>query len=149
MLTPERKIPTYTAPWWSEELHKAHLIVKYWKIATSIKCCQSTDQTPLDQLKTEISIEYDVYQGEPKRSISGQLRRAIKRCRKCRNNSSQLRQQFLEKLAGEWVTAKAPTQAAIVCRIKTAERRKTMNRKLQTYLKPISHGGLTQVDIPE
>eukprot|EP00957_Ditylum_brightwellii_P007882 596899-Ditylum_brightwellii.AAC.1 len=126
MLTPERKIPTYTAPWWSEELHKAHVIVKYWKIAISIKCRQSTDQTPLNQLKTEIGIEYNVYQGKPKQTVNGQLCKAIKHCRKCRNNSFQLHQQFLEKLTGEWVTAKAPTRAAIVCRIKTAELQKIM-----------------------
>eukprot|EP00957_Ditylum_brightwellii_P002617 200966-Ditylum_brightwellii.AAC.1 len=86
----------------------------YQKIAISIKCHQSTDQTPLDQLKTETAIEYDVYQGKPKQSIRGQLRRAIKHCRKCRSNSFQLRKQFLEKLAGEWVTTKAPTRSAIV-----------------------------------
>eukprot|EP00957_Ditylum_brightwellii_P166545 12677355-Ditylum_brightwellii.AAC.1 len=66
------------------------------------------DRTPLDQIAKEIGIDYDVFQGDPKRSISGQLRRAIKHCKRCWNNSFQLCQQFLERLAGEWVTAKAP-----------------------------------------
>eukprot|EP00957_Ditylum_brightwellii_P049243 3736794-Ditylum_brightwellii.AAC.1 len=107
------------------------------------------DQTPLDRIATEIGIDYNVLQGNPKRTISGQLCRAIKHGKKCWNNSFQLCQQFLERLAGEWVTAKAPNQAAIVHRIKTAEHQKTMYCKLQTYLKPNSHGGLTQVDVPE
>ena len=31
MMEPEKEIPKRDLPWWSEELHKAHLLVKYWK----------------------------------------------------------------------------------------------------------------------
>ena len=31
MMEPENEIPKRDLPWWSKELHKAHLLVKYWK----------------------------------------------------------------------------------------------------------------------
>eukprot|EP00957_Ditylum_brightwellii_P006036 457543-Ditylum_brightwellii.AAC.1 len=37
MLSPEQKLKLFQAAWWLKDLHKAHLIVKYWKVVISQK----------------------------------------------------------------------------------------------------------------
>eukprot|EP00957_Ditylum_brightwellii_P126700 9657272-Ditylum_brightwellii.AAC.1 len=76
MLTPEKKIKWFNTPWWSEEIHKAHLIVKYWKLKLWLLKQQDSDTMYLDKIIQQLGPDYDVFQGNPNRKPSSQLWKA-------------------------------------------------------------------------
>jgi hypothetical protein len=90
-----KPIPKY---WWSVKLHKAHLLVKYWTLQLSIIRNNFDGQEALADLTIQLS-DKDIFQGNPNKTIYGQIRYAKKKRKALRNNSFELRQEFLAKLA--------------------------------------------------
>eukprot|EP00957_Ditylum_brightwellii_P058243 4416398-Ditylum_brightwellii.AAC.1 len=60
MLDVEKKIPQQHRPWWSEELHKAYLVVRYWRRQITYKKRGKEDLDILHKLVDEIGIEIEV-----------------------------------------------------------------------------------------
>ena len=138
-------IPTY---WWSETLHIRHQLVKYWKLKLSATRIASNVEEALANLEIELA-DTDLYQGDPERSILGQIRKAYKLRRDARNNSFQLRQDFLEKLAEEEAARNGnSTKEKILRSMRRAEAQRRMYKILNQYLKPDDRAGITQIDVP-
>jgi hypothetical protein len=100
MIKSEKALATLPTYWWSDTLHKRHLIVKYLKLKLSEIRVKSDVQEALNQLKLELA-DRDIYQGNRDRPILSQIQLAFKKRREARNNSFELQQSFLEKLAEE------------------------------------------------
>eukprot|EP00957_Ditylum_brightwellii_P148939 11339255-Ditylum_brightwellii.AAC.1 len=90
MLTPEMKLKIAHATWWSEEVHNAHLVVKYCKVKLSQKNNNFNVEHTLEQIKEKLELEVDIYQGDPERKLIAQLYKTLKHKRKCRTNSFNL-----------------------------------------------------------
>eukprot|EP00957_Ditylum_brightwellii_P143252 10914255-Ditylum_brightwellii.AAC.1 len=126
------------------------MIVKYWRQRiTFLKRGKEDTKTLRQKLEDEIGVEVDIYQGNILRTSGGQLRKAVKYMKKCRNSSYNLRQECLESRAEELTTENEKEKAQIVQQIRSTESRKVMYRVLKRYLKPEDRAGLTQVDVPE
>lgn len=84
MLESERQIPVRYQSWWSEELHQAYILVKFWKKKCFFQRRRVEHNVVLDQFEQEL-FNVDVYQGTPNRTPMGQLRKVAKQ--KIRANS--------------------------------------------------------------
>ena len=103
MLQPEKEIPIRNLPWWSEELHKAHLLAKYLKIRRKYTWRGKPFHPEI--LKREIElVDIDVYQGNTNWMMTTQLRKAKKNRQRIRNNGYEIRRQFQERLESELIT---------------------------------------------
>eukprot|EP00978_Attheya_sp_CCMP212_P047144 scaffold421241_cov56-Attheya_sp.AAC.2 len=80
----------------------------------------------------------DSFQGDEKKTIYIQIRFAKKKRKELRNNSFELRQQFLENLAEEEAALQKDNskKEQILCSIKKTESQKRMYAIMQRYLKP-------------
>eukprot|EP00957_Ditylum_brightwellii_P204459 15339346-Ditylum_brightwellii.AAC.2 len=78
MVSSEQAVKIFQATWWSEEVHKAHLLVKYWKIVISQQRNDMQDDEVLTEIKEKVGLEYNIFQGDPLRKHSNQLRKATK-----------------------------------------------------------------------
>eukprot|EP00957_Ditylum_brightwellii_P147714 11247992-Ditylum_brightwellii.AAC.1 len=83
-------MPVHHTAWWSEKLHDAHITVKYWRVTLSLEKRRQEDDELLERIKQSIRDDYDIYQGDRSRITSGQLCRAKKERKNCRNNSFKL-----------------------------------------------------------
>ena len=103
MLQPEKEILIRNLPWWSEELHKSHLLVKYWKIQR--KYTRRGDPFHPEILKREMKLtEVDIYQGARNQRMTMQLRKAKKNRLRIRNNGYEISKQFLERIESDLIT---------------------------------------------
>jgi hypothetical protein len=95
-------------------------------------------------LKLEVELaDVDLYQGDEGRSIQGQIRKAFKLRKAAQNNSFQLRQDFLEKLAEEEAALNEnSTKEKILRSMRRTEAQRRMYRILNQYLKPADRGGI-------
>eukprot|EP00957_Ditylum_brightwellii_P171726 13073464-Ditylum_brightwellii.AAC.1 len=66
-------MPPFPNHWWSEPLHKAHLIVKYWEMVLSFKWNNINRTAQLEKLEEEIGPEEDIYHGDTEKTSLGQL----------------------------------------------------------------------------
>ena len=103
MMEPENEIPKRDLPWWSKELHKAHLLVKYWKAKHFYTIRGEPFHENLLARENEL-LDVNIHQGDHTRPISSQIRKAKKNRRMIRARSYEKRQQFLEKLADDTAT---------------------------------------------
>eukprot|EP00957_Ditylum_brightwellii_P067497 5123696-Ditylum_brightwellii.AAC.2 len=127
MLEPEHKIPIPHRAWWSDTVCNAHIIVQYWKIKLSLLCNKQHDESILEEIHDQLDPNQDVYQGNTQRSASAQLWLAKKLRKKCRNNSYQLWQEFLEYLAKDFMDGDGNAyKATIIQRIKDRESKQCM-----------------------
>eukprot|EP00978_Attheya_sp_CCMP212_P008857 scaffold20822_cov52-Attheya_sp.AAC.3 len=148
LILSEKSLPTIPTYWWSETLHIRHQIVKYWKLKLSATRIASNVQDTLTKLEIELA-DTDLFQGDPERSISGQIRKAYKLRREARNNSFKLRQDYLEKLAEEEATRNNnSTKEKILRSMRRSEAQRRMYKILNQYLKSDDRAGITQIDIP-
>eukprot|EP00978_Attheya_sp_CCMP212_P000099 scaffold186_cov32-Attheya_sp.AAC.2 len=148
LILSEKSLPTIPTYWWSETLHIRHQLVKYWTLKLSATRIASNVQDTLTKLEIELA-DTDLIQGDPERSISGQIRKAYKLRREARNNSFKLRQDFLEKLAEEEATRNDnSTKEKILRSMRRSEAQRRMYKILNQYLKPDDRAGITQIDIP-
>eukprot|EP00978_Attheya_sp_CCMP212_P031512 scaffold119345_cov38-Attheya_sp.AAC.2 len=60
-----KQIPHY---WWSEKLHKAHLLVKYWTLKLSIVRNNFDGHEALQDLDIKL-VDVDLFQGDEKKTI--------------------------------------------------------------------------------
>ena len=100
ILQSEKSLPSIPTYWWFERLHVRHRILKYWKLRLSATRTTSNIEETLTKMEIELADE-DIFQGDSGRTIHGQIRKAYKLRRATRNDSFNLRQAFLEKLAEE------------------------------------------------
>jgi hypothetical protein len=148
LLEAEGQIGTHSYIPWSPELHQAYEIWKYWCIRLSNLKTNRIPGKRAQQLLDRISNKHEVLQGDSKRSVSGQQRKARSVLIKCRQSSTELRQAHMEKIAILYEVNDDVKRAKIVKRIMRAEAQASMYRVLRKYLKPESQS-ITYVEIPE
>eukprot|EP00957_Ditylum_brightwellii_P135765 10354345-Ditylum_brightwellii.AAC.1 len=90
MLDPERRVPIPNRAWWSDTIRNAHFLVQYWKTKMSLQHHNQHDDTALEDISNKLGPEVDIFQCNPSRSVSAQLRLAKKERKRCRNNSYKL-----------------------------------------------------------
>jgi hypothetical protein len=94
---------------------------KYWKTRLSyFKNCRIPGQR-IKELLNKWGKYYGVQQGKQNKSISQQLRKAKKGLTQCRQNSSHLRTEQMERIAIAYEIDDDPQQAKIIKRIIRAE----------------------------
>eukprot|EP00957_Ditylum_brightwellii_P026556 2008373-Ditylum_brightwellii.AAC.1 len=71
-------MPPFPNHWWSEPLHKSHLIIKYWEMVISFQRNNIDGTAQLDKLEEEIGPEKDIYHGDKEKNPLGQLQLAKK-----------------------------------------------------------------------
>ena len=147
LLDAENNIASHSHVPWSPTLHKAYQVWKYWKIRLSYFKNRRIPGTRIKELLTKWENDYEVQQGKPKLSISKQLRKAKKRLTQCRQNSSHLRNEHMERIAIAYEIDDDPLRAKIIKRIIRAEEQAKMYRTLRRYLKPPSQS-VTYVEVP-
>jgi hypothetical protein len=109
---------------------------------------ESDVQAELNKLEIELANE-DIYQGNKERPILSQICLAFKRRQAARNNSFQLRQSFLERLAEEEAAlSENSTKEKILRSMKRTEAQKRMYTILNQYLKPNQRAGISQIEVP-
>eukprot|EP00957_Ditylum_brightwellii_P140946 10736306-Ditylum_brightwellii.AAC.1 len=84
----EDKIQCSHKSWWSDTLHHAFQIHKYWKEAQSFKPNNVNSDMILQSRRNDIDPEAEIYQGDKERSILSQLRKAKKRLAECKRKST-------------------------------------------------------------
>eukprot|EP00957_Ditylum_brightwellii_P136462 10407129-Ditylum_brightwellii.AAC.1 len=121
------KKPTYLnltifnhLPWWSDALHQAHMLMKYWKQRHWYQWRDINGEEDLKEMEIKLGPELDVYQGNKTRKAISQLRLAIKTRRRIQNNSFKIRQEFLESSADEMSTEYNMDKAKIIKHVKDA-----------------------------
>ena len=147
MMEPEKEIPKRNSPWWSKELHKSHLLVKYWKAKQFHTIREEPFQDNLIARENKL-IDIDIHQGDHTRPITLQIRKAKKSRQLIRARSYKKRQEFLEKLADN-ATTKGDDRARIIRIIRETEQNRCMYRTFKRYLKPEDMTGLIQVNVSE
>jgi hypothetical protein len=147
LLKAEQQIDVHSHLPWSPTLHKAYQVWKYWKVRLSYLKTKRIPGERVNKFLKKWQQEYEVFQGDENRSISSQLRRARKALYNCRQNSGNLRTEYMERIAIEHEIEDNPKRAKIVKRIMRAEEQAKMYRKLRGYLKPQA-APLTYVEIP-
>ncbi len=134
--------------WAHKTLHWRSVIVKYWKLKLSETRIISDVKEALNKLEIDLADE-DIYQGNKDRPIRSQLRLAFKKRREARNNSFELRQSFLKKLAKEEAALNEnSTKEKILRSMKRTEAQKRMYKILNQYLKPNQRAGIAQIKVP-
>ena len=147
MMDPEKEIPKRDLPWWSEELHKAHLLVKYWKSKQFYIKRGYPFHDNLISRENKL-IDITIHQEDHMRLIVSQIRKAKKNRRLIRARSYEKRQEFLKKLADNMMTDDEE-QAKIIRITRETEQNSRMYRTFKIYLKSKDMAGLIQVDVPE
>eukprot|EP00957_Ditylum_brightwellii_P195372 14885620-Ditylum_brightwellii.AAC.1 len=108
------------------------------------------DETALNDISNKLGPDVDIFQGNPSRSVSAQLRFAKKERKICHNNSYKLCQEFLERLADDIIDGDTTKdRAKIIQGIKDKESKKRIYAIMHRHLKPQDRSGLTQLNIPE
>eukprot|EP00957_Ditylum_brightwellii_P059868 4545038-Ditylum_brightwellii.AAC.1 len=69
MLEAEQEMPPFPNHWWSELLHKAHLIVKHWEMVILFQRNNIDRTAQLDKLEEEIGPEEDIYHGDKEKTL--------------------------------------------------------------------------------
>ena len=146
-MEPEKEILKRDLLWWSEELHKAHLLVKYWKAKQFYTIQGEPFHDNLISRENEL-IDIDIHQSDYTRPIASQIRKAKKSHRLIRARSYKKQQDFLEKLANDAAT-EGNNRARIIRIIRETEQNRSMYRTFKRYLKPEDRTGLIQFDVPE
>eukprot|EP00978_Attheya_sp_CCMP212_P034139 scaffold141687_cov34-Attheya_sp.AAC.6 len=136
LLDAEKNIAAYSHLPWSPKLHNAYQVWKYWKTLLSY---YKTKCIPGQRIKELLKIwesKYKVFQGDNTKSISRQLRKAKKALQQCRQSSSKLRNEHMERIAIMYKIEHDPKRAKIITRIIRAEAQAKMYRTLRRYLNP-------------
>jgi hypothetical protein len=148
ILQSEKSLPSIPTYWWSEKLHVRHRILKFWKLRLSATRTTSNIEETLTKMEIELADE-DIFQGDSGRTIHGQIRKAYKLRRATRNDSFNLRQAFLEKLAEEEAAVNEnSTKEKILRSMRKTEAQRRMYKILHQYLKPDDRAGISQIDVP-
>ena len=63
IIVPKQEIPKCNQPWWSEELHKSHLLVKYWKTKQLFTRQGEPNHKEVQKREQEL-VDIDIYQGD-------------------------------------------------------------------------------------
>eukprot|EP00957_Ditylum_brightwellii_P210351 15364866-Ditylum_brightwellii.AAC.1 len=130
MLEAEQEIPPFPNHWWSEPLHKAHFIVKYWEMVLSFNQNNINRTVQLENLEEEIGPEEDIYNGDKEKTSFWQLLRAKKEIQKRRNNSRIIREEWQERLTEESKENNPTATKAMILR--SMKHREATNRMWQT-----------------
>eukprot|EP00978_Attheya_sp_CCMP212_P007209 scaffold16728_cov60-Attheya_sp.AAC.2 len=148
LLDAEGQIATHSYIPWSPELHKAYEVWKYWRIRLSNLKTKRIPGKRAKQLLERLSNQHEVLQGDSKRSVTGQLRKARSVLLKCRQSITELQQAHMEKIAVLYEVDNDAKRAKIVKRIMRAEAQAAMYKNLRKYLRPGSQS-ITYVEISE
>jgi hypothetical protein len=142
----EKKCETKGDQPWSDTLHHAKLICKYWRIKAKGKTNRIATTTVLNDLLKKLPNPTMVWQGDPQRPTKNQLKRAQEIIRHINKNAWEHRQEFLIRLHHRYTILGETEKAKIVMRIQKAERKDHCFYVCKKINKPTSEeGGLTHI----
>jgi hypothetical protein len=124
---------------WSDTLHYADLIKKYWKIRSKGKLNRINVKNALEELQNKLPNPDDVWQGDKKRPMKNQLKRAADLLHNIRRHAwdhrtdYQIRMEYRHKTLGQKEkseavkkirNAEAKTNCWIQCKMESKSRSK-------------------------
>ena len=132
----EATLPEVSHHWWSDTLHHTYQVAEFWKAYVSFQQNGMNDKYVLGERMNEIDPAVDIYQGDENRKPKGQLRKAAKYLKQCRNDSRKLRDKYIQRIALEEATTNGNADVAkIVQRMHHQEAMTRMYAILKRYLK--------------
>ena len=144
------KIKSTPLQWWTEDIHHADLLVRYWGAHTSMYGNSINAPCTLEYIKSKIPAKLDIYQGDPNRTPPAQLRKAKKNRRNARKDSHKKRQDFLEKqIKKSLKTDNDQKVTNEIKNIKKGEKRIRLYQKMRHLLGKNQTTNLPFVDIPD
>eukprot|EP00957_Ditylum_brightwellii_P039842 3016590-Ditylum_brightwellii.AAC.1 len=150
----ETSLPKVPKAWWTPEIGHKFRLLQYWRAKLSFARNKMEGTMELGLLKKQLPDEINIFQGDKKRGIRAQVRKAAKELRKARSNSFNKQQDHLEKKAllavhEEDAVFQNVKVAKIVKRMKNKEQSCKMYRVFKTYLKTGQKAAFSHVDIPD
>jgi hypothetical protein len=144
----EKKCKSEKDTYWSDTLHHAKIINKYWRIKAKGKTNNIQTHHVIMKLIDDLPDKTVIWQGDVNRPIKNQLKRSADKLTEIRNNDWEHRTDFLLRLHNKHLVMNEEKKAKSIRSILRAETKLRCGRIFKAINKPRgANGGLTHIVI--